>query len=102
MPSLKAHLYWDHVLFGRSFRKIHREMDKPFKQLGRRHRVLFHDSLSAIRIAEQLYPGDPVAVRAALFHIHLDEICTRDPDFRKTAEAAAILWGGKKGRGGKR
>jgi len=59
---------------------------------------MFHDPISAIAIAERLYPGDPLAIRAALFHIHLDEMCTRDPEFKKTVEAAAILYSGKKRR----
>jgi len=59
---------------------------------------MFHDPISAIAIAERLYPGDPVAVRAALFHIYLDEMCTRNREFKKTVEAAAILYSGKKRR----
>jgi len=87
------------MFFGRSYKKIHKEMDKPFRKLGRRHRIMFHDPVSAIRIAQRHYPGDLVAIRAALFHITIDEICTRDPEFKKTLEAAAILWSGKKKRG---
>lgn len=98
MASQRAHVYVDYMMFGRSYRKIHREMDRPFRRLGRRHRIMLHDPVSAIRIAQRLYPGDPVAVRAALLHITIDKICSRDPEFKKTLEAAAILWSKKKRR----
>ena len=98
MASFQAHLYWDRLFFGRTYPKIHKELDKHFKRLGRRHRMVNHNPLAAIQIAMRLYPGDPLAVRSALFHIRLDEICTRDPEFKKTVEAAAILCGGKKKR----
>ena len=91
MPSPRVHAYVDRMLFGKAYWRVHREMDKPVKILGRLHRRVFHDPLSAIAIAEREYPGDPLAVRAALHHIWLDNICSWDPEFRELLEAAERL-----------
>jgi hypothetical protein len=72
MPSLRVHAFVDRTLFGKSYYKIHRRLDKPVKYLGHGHRVLFHDFPSACLIAEKCYPGDPNAVRVACEHILLD------------------------------
>jgi hypothetical protein len=64
-------------------------MDKPVVYLGKSHRTLFHDPVTAVGIATELYPGDDNAGWAALFHISLDESCTRDPIFKKQLEMLA-------------
>jgi len=96
LPGPEVHVYIDKLFLGKSYWKIHREMDKPIKFLGRRHRLLFHDPVSAMAIASRLYPGDPRARRAALLHITFDDICSRDPEFRKLLEIMARLSGRKK------
>jgi hypothetical protein len=58
-------------------------MDWPYRYWGQRHRVLFHNSLDAMIIAQVQYPGDPNAVLAALVHIELDEMCSNDPYFKR-------------------
>ena len=78
----------DRLLFGRSYPKIHREMDKPFKRLGKRHRILFHDPVTAGMIAQKCYPNNPKAWRAAQFHIIIDNRCTVNPRFKDLLEAA--------------
>ena len=78
MPSLGAHRYIDYLYLNKSYWKIHRAMDKPVKYLGRSHRVLFHDVISAVAIARYFYPGDPDAETAALLHIEFDTLCTAD------------------------
>lgn len=88
LPGIEAHCYVDRVFFGRSYRKIHREMDKPFKKLRQCHRILFHDPVTAGMIAQKCYPGDPQAWRAAQYHIMIDRICTSDPWFKDFLEAA--------------
>jgi hypothetical protein len=100
MASFRAHKYVDFMFFARSFPKIHREMDRPFKRLGRHHRMVNHNVFAAFQIAEKNYPGNFFAVRAALLHITIDENCSRDSEFRKTLEAAAILWSGKRRKRG--
>ena len=91
LPSRDAHLYWDMTHFGRTYPKIHRELDKGFKTHGRKHRSVSHTFLHAIEAAQKHYPGDAVAVRAALWHLYLDDVCSVDLDFRDTVEAAAKL-----------
>jgi hypothetical protein len=73
------HVFVDRTLFGKAYWKIHREMDWPYGFLGRRHRVLFHDPLTASAIARSCYPGDENAVLAALVHIEIDDLCSANP-----------------------
>jgi len=89
LPSLKVHVYYDELFFGRSYYRLHRDMDKPVFLLGRGHRVLFHDPASVYFLASELYPGDEDAVSSGLYHISLDQQCTADPQFRKTLEIMA-------------
>jgi hypothetical protein len=74
-----VHRYLDLELFGKSYWRIHREMDKPYIFLGKAHRVLFHDPCSALAIARRWYPHDDNAKLAALFHIQIDNICSENP-----------------------
>lgn len=83
MPGLAVHTYVDRLLFGRSYWRVHREMDRPYKYLGKHHRVLFHDPLLAYAIARKQYPNDSNAVAAAQCHILLDNMCSRNPKFKK-------------------
>lgn len=48
--------------------------------------------------ASRLYPGDSNAVLAAQYHIMFDEICSRNPQFKKNLEMLAMLSGRKKKR----
>jgi len=88
LPRQEVHCYVDKLLFGRSYRKIHKEMDKPFKKFRRHHRILFHDPVTAGMIAQKCYPNDPQAWRAAQYHIIIDNRCTADPWFNDFLEAA--------------
>lgn len=66
-------------------------MDEPVLVLGKKHRQLFHDPVSALSIAQTAHPGDPNAAWAALLHLELDDICSRDPIFKKQLEFYAQL-----------
>jgi hypothetical protein len=66
-------------------------MDSAVVFLGRNHRILFHDSFSAVAIARECYPGDPNAVNAALAHIQLDQLCSRDPNLKMILECLGML-----------
>jgi len=98
MPDSKVHVYIDKTFIGKSYRKIHKEMDKHVKALGRYHRKINHNAASAIQIAMRLYPNDHRAIRAALLHIEIDNICSRDPEFRKILEFLAKFGNRKKRR----
>ena len=83
MPGREVHAYVDKLLFGRSYWRIHREMDRPYKYLGKSHRILFHDPVLAYMIAGKQYPDDVTAIAAAQCHIALDNLCTRNPGFKR-------------------
>lgn len=90
MPSLRAHCYIDRLWFGRTYPKLHRSMDRPVKYFGKKHRIFYHDYISAIAIARREYPNDPDAERAAILHIEFDRLCSADPEFRRLLETMAI------------
>jgi len=43
MPSHKVHRKLDEIVLGRPYDVVHKFKDAPYKVLGKRHRVLFHD-----------------------------------------------------------
>jgi hypothetical protein len=86
LPHPRVHSYLDRRNYGKAYWKIHKELDKLTKKHGRYHRTYGHDLLSAVEIARKLYPNDPYAIMAAQDHIIIDEICSRDPEFRLTLE----------------
>jgi hypothetical protein len=89
MPSHRAHAYVDRMLFGRAYWKVHRQIDSAYPYLRGRHRIFWHDPISAAAIAADAYPGDANAVSAAMIHIQVDNMCSADPQFRKQLEAHA-------------
>ena len=89
LPSLRVHNYVNRLLFGKTYYKINKDMDSAFVFFGRRHRILFHDSVWANMIASAHYPGDNKALLAAEYHIRLDEYCSRNPQFKKNLEKLA-------------
>jgi hypothetical protein len=80
---LSVHRYFDRVCFGKSYTKVHEEIDSAFKYLGRGHRRLFHDPVSAIVIAGKHYPGDSNAISAALLRNVVDTACTGNPQKKR-------------------
>lgn len=70
---------------------MHRKMDYAWYYFRRGHRCFGHDPISAIAIATESYPGDYNAVQAALFHIDLDKLCSRDPELKKMLQFQAKL-----------
>ena len=91
MPSHKLHVYVDKVLFGKSYRKLHEALDRPYWVLGRKHRIVFHDGWSASEVAKKVCPGDPVALEAAAAHVLLDELCSNDREFKMQLSLLANL-----------
>lgn len=65
-------------------------MDRPAKYFGSTHRVLFHDETWACAIAKY-YPNDPNAIIAALYHLLYDDLCSKDPNYKKYLEKLAQL-----------
>jgi hypothetical protein len=91
VPSHRVHLYLDRKLFGKTYWRIHREMDKPYLFFGRTHRIFFHDPVSAVAIARKHYKGDAFAQQAALLHIFIDRACSSNPRFKAELQFLADL-----------
>jgi len=101
MPSHKIHTYMDWQLFGRSYWRLHRAIDKPYLVFGRRHRIFFHDFPSAVGVARILFPGNYQAEEAAMFHVHLDNMCSQDRFFKRKLEILANSYYRNKRKSGK-
>jgi len=91
LPGWRVHVFVDKVFLGKSYRKIHEKMDAPVVFLGRGHRKLFHDPITASIIANKYYPNDPKAVASANLHIALDKLCTANPAYKKYLEGIEKL-----------
>jgi len=89
VPGHKVHAYVDRQFFGRAYWKMHRKMDIAVFWLGNKHRVLFHDPITAVCIAKSCYPYDKNAEEAAYTHILVDQFCTAYPCLRKLLEELA-------------
>ena len=89
LPSHRVHTYMDWQLFGRSFWRIHRLIDKPYLVFGRKHRMFFHTIPEAVMIARRYFPGDFQAEEAAAFHVHLDNTCSEDMFYKRRLEILA-------------
>jgi hypothetical protein len=86
LPGHRVHTFVDRELFGKSYWRVHRNIDMPYLFMGRKHRALFHDGFSSVLIARKLYPNDPRAAEAALVHVQIDRLCSSDPFFKKQLE----------------
>lgn len=91
----------DWQLFGRSYWRLHRAIDKPYLVFGRRHRIFFHDFPSAVGVARILFPGNYQAEEAAMFHVHLDNMCSQDRFFKRKLEILANSYYRNKRKRGK-
>jgi hypothetical protein len=69
-----VHEALDRIFLGRKFSQVHRLLDSPHRTLGRRHRALFHDPLSAIAIGYAV--GELEGAMSALLHIAVDNLFT--------------------------
>ena len=82
MPSHRVHRYVDQVFFGKQYVHLHVLLDAPYKMLGSRHRVLYHDFASAAVIGQKRYPSDPNAKSSAIMHIVTDRLCSSNLGFK--------------------
>jgi len=72
MPSREFHKAVSKYLTGESCENTHRIIDYPVRYLGKRHQILFHDTVSAIVIGS-FSDGYKGAV-SGLLHIGADYI----------------------------
>jgi hypothetical protein len=54
-------------------------MDSAYPYFGSKHRIFWHDPVSACGIAANDYPGDENAITSALLHIETDKMCSANP-----------------------
>jgi hypothetical protein len=98
VPGWRVHKFLDRMFFGKSYSKIHQNMDAAVIVLGRRHRILFHNELWAYAFAEEYYPNDFNAVYAGNLHLLVDQLCSNDPGFKKMLENMEMLERRKKNK----
>jgi len=71
MPSHRVHKEITRWILGKPHSKVHRAIDSPYKFLGAKHRILFHDPISAIVVARKA-SKEKGASQAAILHIVTD------------------------------
>jgi hypothetical protein len=89
LPGHQVHNYFDREIFGKSYPKIHRQMDVAVFWLGKSHRRLYHDFPTAFCIGKSCYPNDTRAEESAIMHIILDKLCTDNPAWKMLLEQLA-------------
>jgi len=82
MPSHQVHCFLDRMIFGKSYWKLHKLIDKPYFFSGHGHRKYFHD-ISALAIARRYFPQDKDAEWSAWAHVQLDLMCSENPGLKK-------------------
>jgi hypothetical protein len=84
MPSRYKHKKFSKLLIGYPCDKTHKVIDYPVKFLGKNHRMLFHDPISALAIGF-LLDGQKGSL-SALTHLFLDEVYSRNKILRKVID----------------
>jgi len=72
MVSHKEHRERTKRLLGDEYKWVHSWMDAPYAYLGRKHRVLRHDLITALALTIQT--RDPKVLLAALKHLKDDKV----------------------------
>jgi hypothetical protein len=71
MPSHRVHRAITARILGKPHDKVHKAIDYPYKFLGPRHRVLFHDPITAVLVSRTA-SKEKGAGLAAILHIVTD------------------------------
>ena len=81
MPSCYKHEKFSKLLVGYSCKRTHKLLDYPVRFLGKKHRKLFHDPISALVIG---FLSDGLnGSLSALSHIILDEAYSKNKILKK-------------------
>jgi hypothetical protein len=64
--------------------------------------MFFHDFPSAVGVARINFPGNFQAEEAAMFHVHLDNLCSQDRFFKGRLEILADSYYRNKRKSGKK
>ena len=102
MPAHFVHFYVDRVFFGKIYYQVHRDLDSAYEYFRSKHRIFWHDPVSAYAIAENDYPGDRNAITSALLHIEIDNECSANPVFHEQLIMLAKADANKRKRAKKR
>jgi hypothetical protein len=70
VPSWRLHRLVDKIVLGREYPEVHRALDLPYLWLGPKHRILFHDPITATMMGYAI--AGPRGALSALLHITLD------------------------------
>lgn len=89
MPSRYIHKEISKILTEKGCDRTHKAIDYPVRFLRRKHRIFFHDPISAslIGFLSDGYEG----VYAGLSHIALDYCCTKLPALKTLTEVFIYL-----------
>ena len=90
MPERYVHKKLSELLFGDSCEATHAAIDEPVKELGRGHRKLYHDPISAglIGLVEDGYKG----ALSSTVHIITDN-CTSNPIYKEALKLSLEILG---------
>ncbi|MGD0424724.1 MAG: hypothetical protein ABSA92_14895 [Candidatus Bathyarchaeia archaeon] len=73
MPSHRVHKEITRWLLGKPHAKVHRAIDYPYKFLGPKHRILFHDPVTSVLVAKAA-SREKGAGKAAILHVLTDAL----------------------------
>lgn len=90
MPSRRVHNFLNRIIFGSSYDKINAAIDEPFKYLGRKHRILYHNPLEA-GIIGLTKTSDINGFMAGFLHVYVDQTCSDNKSLKATLEILALL-----------
>ncbi len=71
MPERYVHEKISRILLGKKYSEVHKIIDYPVKYLGRKHRILFHDILTASLIGFSIYGYN--GALAGILHLITDK-----------------------------
>lgn len=86
-PSRKVHRVTTKLVLGNEYDEVHRLLDVASKFTGKKHRKYFHDPISAMTAGASV-AGERGAM-AALLHLQIDSLCSKDPKLKKVLEMLA-------------
>jgi hypothetical protein len=84
MPSSSVHRKTSKILLGTPCNRTNKAIDYPVRFLGKGHRILFHDPLTAATVG---YVADGYdGALAGILHLTIDKICSKYPFIKKILE----------------
>jgi len=84
MPSSYIHKKISKILVGKDCKLTHKIIDYPVRFLGKKHRILFHDPVSALMIG--LISDGYTGMISGLLHLATDRCCSKYKIVEKLAE----------------